>query len=249
MAENTEQGVIFVATGALYIKNAIRAARSLRQYNPEIPIHLFTDDEGKTTLERLSDNPFAAFSLIPDPHRRSKIECMGNSPFDRTLYLDTDTKVGGDIAQMFKVLDKYDIALCHEHRRSVEKMAVKWRIALPNSFPQFNSGVVLFRKNTEMSAFFEQWRENYQEAGIKQDQVTLRELLWTSDVKLFVLPPEYNIRYMKYALLWTPLEVIPRVYHLRRYHLSLLLRLWDPLRLLKNYLKYHYEIRFGKIKK
>lgn len=242
-------GIIFAATGDLYLKNAIRAADSVRRFHPDLPIHLFTDLAGEESIGKSQTNPFTSISLIPNPHRRSKIECMANSPFEHTLYLDTDVKLAGEISHLFKVLEKYDIALCHEHRRSQAKMAVSWQIELPNSFPQFNSGVVLFKKNPVTDAFFRQWAENYQAAGIKQDQVTLRELLWTSEVKFFVLPPEYNIRYLKYALIWSPLEVIPRIYHLRRYHLNFWMNLWDPFRLLKNFIKFHYEKRFGKIKK
>jgi len=245
----TTTGIIFVAIGDLYLKNAIRASNSVRRFHPDLRIHLFTDLEGEAAIKRVHVNSFSSISLIANPHRRSKIECMANSPFEHTLYLDTDVRLASEISHLFKVLEKYDIALCHEHRRSQAKMDVHWRIDLPNAFPQFNSGAVLFRKNPAMDSFFRQWAENYQAAGIKQDQVTLRELLWTSEVKLFVLPPEYNIRYLKYALIWSPLEVIPRIYHLRRYHLNFWMNLWDPFRLLKNFIKYHYEKRFGKIKK
>lgn len=243
-----DRGVIFVAIGDLYVKNAIRAAASVRKWEPYLPIHLFTDELGAATITS-AQTAFTSHSLISDPHRRSKIECMGNSPFEQTLYLDTDTKVAAEIGHIFTVLEKFDFALCHEHRRSAEKMAIRWKKSLPNAFPQFNSGVVLFRKNALTTAFFDCWAENYRAAGIKQDQVTLRELLWTSDVKLFILPPEYNIRYLKYKLLWSPLEVIPRIYHLRHFHLGFWLRIWDPFRLLKNFLKYYFENRFGKIKK
>lgn len=245
----TSTGIIFVASGDLYVSNAIRAANSVRRFHPDLPIHLFTDEEGIALVGLPTGKPFTTTSQIKNPHRRSKIECMANSPFDHTLYLDTDIKLAGEIEHLFKILEKYDIALCHEHRRSEAKMSVKWQFTLPNSFPQFNSGVVLFRKNSAMENFFRQWAENYHAAGIKQDQVTLRELLWISEVKLFVLPPEYNIRYLKYVLLWSPLEVVPRIYHLRRYHLNFWKNLWDPFRLLKNYVKYQLARWLSGIKK
>jgi hypothetical protein len=77
--------------------------------------------------------------------------------------------------------------------------------------------VIVVRKNTKTLALLESWSQSYKAAGFRKDQVTLRELLWNSDLRLATLPPEYNIRYPKYLYLWSRREARPRICHFRRY--------------------------------
>jgi hypothetical protein len=77
---------------------------------------------------------------------------------------------------------------------------------------------MLYRKSDEVLSFLSDWSRCYREAGFRKDQVTLRELIWSSDLKLYVLPPEYNVRYLRYAYFWRPEEAHPRILHLRRFH-------------------------------
>ena len=65
------------------------------------------------------------------------------------------------------------------------------------------------------------WRDAYHEAGFKWDQITLRELLWMSDLAVYVLPPEDNVRYRKYLDVWTEREAVPKILHLAEYYDSL----------------------------
>ena len=43
-------------------------------------------------------------------------------------------------------------------------------------------------------------------------------LLWKSDLRIATLPPEYNVRFIKYKYIWKKTEAIPKIFHLRRYH-------------------------------
>ena len=51
-----------------------------------------------------------------------------------------------------------------------------------------NSGVILFKSTTPVLAFLRAWQQAYHSAGFKKDQVTLRELLWGSDLRLISFP-------------------------------------------------------------
>ena len=42
--------------------------------------------------------------------------------------------------------------------------------------------------------------------------------MWTSDLAIYVLPPEYNIRYRKYLDIWTDREAVPKILHLEDYY-------------------------------
>jgi hypothetical protein len=116
---------------------------------------------------------------------------------------------------MFDLLDRFDIALAHAHMRNHKIACEPWRVSLPKAFPQFNGGVLLYRWNNKTEQFCKDWSKYYHEAGFRKDQVTLRELLWKSDLHLYILPPEYNFRYF-YKLPFLPTqELVPRILHYR----------------------------------
>ena len=70
-----------------------------------------------------------------------------------------------------------------------------------------------------MLEFLAKWKEAFHSAGIGKDQVTLRELLWLSDLNIYVLPPEYNVRYQKFVDIWArqPTEAVPKILHMKKF--------------------------------
>lgn len=213
------RGILFVATGEKYVLAAVRAAKTVRAHSPSLGIHLFTDAKSFVGFNfGTASTPFSSVATVDDPHRRSKVDYMGRSPFDYTLYMDTDTAFNADLASMFNILDRFDIGLAHEHRRNTTNSLEPWRTPLPQAFPQFNSGVILYSKAPAVLNFLEEWRNHYKDAGIRHDQTTLRELLWLSNLRIATLPPEYNVRYIKYQFIWSKTEATVKIFHLKRFH-------------------------------
>lgn len=215
----TTDGVLYVACGAKYIGAAARSAKTVRQHSPGLSIHLFADLQNHPQFDLDRDPfPFTSTARIADPHRRAKVDYLPQTPFDRTLYLDTDTQVNADVREMFHLLERFDVALGHAHRRNDPGRLGAWRIELPQAFPQQNTGVLLYRRTPPVIKFLRSWQRHYHEAGFQHDQITLRELLWLSDLRPAILPPEYNVRYMKYHFLWSRAEARTKIFHLHRFH-------------------------------
>jgi hypothetical protein len=212
------QGILYIAAGKKYIRAAVHSAETVRAQCPGLATHLYANWQDYDFDFAGSPFPFTSVGKIEDPHRRSKVDYLPLTPFDRTLYLDTDTGLNADIREMFQVLDRFDIALNHAHRRNSPERLAAWRIPLPLAFPQLNGGVILYRKTPAVIRFLEDWRDYFKEAGLQQDQMTLRELLWLSDLRIATLPPEYNVRYIKYHYLWSKSEAQAKIFHLRKYH-------------------------------
>lgn len=235
----TSQGILFVATGKRYIRAAVQAARSVPKFSPGLPVHLFADYRQHGFDFDSDPAPFTSVGNIPEPHRRSKIDYLPLTPFERTLYLDTDTALNADIRDLFQILDRFDLALCHAHRRNEGVRTRAWHTEIPGAFPQFNSGVFLYRRTPAVLDLLHQWSDAYHQAGFPQDQTTLRELIWLSDLRIATLPPEYNVRFMKYHYLWTHSEATTQIFHLRRFHDG---RLWFIKLGLKKLLRpaYHF---------
>ena len=211
-------GVLYVVTGEIFGRAAARSVRSLSKHCPDLPVRIFSDDDARPEIEKISVEGELTIGEIENPHIRSKIDYLSETPFERTLFLDSDTEVCAPIHDLFLLLERFDVGLAHAHRRYHENTEATWNIELPDAFPQYNSGVFVYRKSDQVWDFLNKWRESYYEANLKKDQVTLRELLWESGLRVATLPPEYNIRYEKYLEVWDKTEAVPKILHLRRFH-------------------------------
>ncbi len=206
-------GVIFITAGESFTHDAVEAARSVRETNPTLQIDLFCD-----TPSNVPGDVFDQIHTIENPHRRSKVDCLPRSRFERTLYLDSDIRVVADVTSLFAILDQFDFAAAHAHARNRSQTNAIWRTEIPDAFPQLNGGVLLFRKCPEVQTLLEDWAQSFSSAGFAKDQVTLRELVWLSDLRLFILPPEYNIRYPKYLKSWAKDEAQPKILHFKEFN-------------------------------
>lgn len=205
-------GYVYAASGADYVPLAVHAARSLRAVCPDASIDLFTDvtPEGADVFDRVIE--------LERSWYRPKFEALRRSRFDRTIYMDTDTFVLADPGDVFEVLERFDLVGAHNGRRGNKGQIRFLERQLPNAFPQINSGMMGVRRSNETTAFLagvESWLEV---SGQRRDQVPLRELLFESDLRVWVLPPEYNLMYVRHVDRWGPYDAAPRILHLQRLH-------------------------------
>jgi lipopolysaccharide biosynthesis glycosyltransferase len=212
-----ENGVIYIVTGRRYFRSAIQSARSIRKYSPNLKVHVFTDEENTEFLSGYEE-VISSFGQIKRPHYRSKVDYLSKTPFARTLYLDSDARICAPIDDIFDILDRFDIALAHAHRRYNPRTTSTWRESIPQSFPQFNGGVIAYKSSPKVLDLLESWSIAFHDAGFEKDQVTLRELLWKSDLRIATLPPEYNLRFKKYLKIWEGDEAQPKILHFKEFH-------------------------------
>ena len=143
---------------------------------------------------------------------------MARTRFERTLHLDADVLAVADLRDVFEVLDRFDIALAHDQWRNSPAANATWRRPLPNAFPQFNGGVIAYRRTPEVLAFLAAWADALRASGLKRDQPVLRELLWESDLRIATLPPEYNLLDKSRIARWDRFQTAPRLVHHYRFH-------------------------------
>jgi len=218
-----KSGVIYIVTtqkSLIFIKSAIESARSALNMCPNLGRHIYTDKNGLEQIAKLSDSPFSSTGEIINPHYRSKVDYISQTPYERTLYLDSDTRIVADISEMFDLLNRFDIALAHGHKRAKHKKDNSGKLIekIPESFPQYNSGVILYKNSDEVRNFLKEWADNFHKAGFYKDQIALRYLLYMTKLRLATLPPEYNIRFKKYLKVWNHKEVSPKILHFQKFH-------------------------------
>jgi hypothetical protein len=190
MTEKGEKGVIYISADDSYLDEAIRSVESLKEHNPEVKATLYTDEEN---LE------CEVFDQIK--HVNYSIEETDDSiikpfmtPYEKNLYLDTDTYITGDISELFEILEYYQIAACLAPGR-------KRVIETPGCVREYNTGVIAFRGTNKIRKIFEKWSKCNEEilnkeleVGKKHDQHPFAKTIFESDIEFFTLPPEYNTR-------------------------------------------------------
>jgi len=204
-------GVIFVATGPAYVDLAVQSAHSLRASNPGIAADLFTDDLTAAGLA-----VFDQVHPVPRAHARAKLDCLPLSRFDRTLFLDADTLVVGDLGDLWDIADRFDLAMAHDVRRASALIREGLTTATPYAFPQHNSGVILYRNTPATTAFFADWAARFAASGLSRDQIPLKDMLWDTALRVYVLPPEFNLRRVTMLDAWEPLDARVKIIHSHR---------------------------------
>jgi hypothetical protein len=183
------RGAIYVASGEKFVAEAEASLATLRVTNPGLPVMLLTEEAPRRP--ELWDEVGVDPSL-KGLRNRAKLH-MDRAPWEKCLFLDTDTRVCGDLSAAFALLDRFDFAGEHGHGGHHYEYP-----GLPTSFPEINSGVLLWRKNDATRTLFEKWRELYdadliEYDGRRWDQKSLRIAVWVSDVSFVNLPRAYNL--------------------------------------------------------
>lgn len=232
-AVQADRGIIYIASGAAYVRDAERSARSAKAQHPDLPIALFSD---VPTREPAIDMWFE----VKDPHRRSKLDYLAKSPFRDTLFLDADTRLVGSMTEPFGLLGRYDLAACHvENRHPVSSATARLTDkSVDPGFTGFNSGVIYYRMSERMEAFFARWSAVFKAENPRFDQPVMRRVLWEMpEIRVASLPPEYNVRTLRGVLFRSANESQARLLHLPWYKSSdsAPYRFWRTLRTLRVY--------------
>lgn len=215
------RGVVYVATCEPYLSEARQSARSLRDHHPDLPITLFApegiDDETAAVFDdvRAIDDAAHDFS--------DSILGDGEIAYDRTLFLDTDTYVCGSLEPIFEVLDRFDLAAAQDPARE-GTASHRHDHDVPETFPQFNTGVIAYRDCAAVRDLFDRWRDLYHSLeGVKHglNQPAFRVAAYESDLDIGTLPPEYNFRIGNVANSVLYACGLVRIVHGRSMHWSL----------------------------
>lgn len=178
---------VYVATGAGYVAEAQRSAESLRRHHAAVPIVLLTDAAPATSA------PFDQIIVRTDArHNPSDKLWAIDAPFDEIVFLDTDTFICGRIDELFQLLATHDLAALQENHRG-------WDYELPGvpaCYPEFNTGVLVFRRTEPVRQLFATWRDAYDQLraaqNLKNDQPAFRLALHRSGLRVAALPSEFH---------------------------------------------------------
>lgn len=197
-----DRGVVYVGIGVSHLEEALFSARSMAKHMPDLPILLFTDQDCSNPIfDRI-------VKVDLDSYDRSlHMRALMGSPFQQTVFLDTDTLACCPFPEIFRLLDQMDVAGV----LSPKVLPVFRRDGAPSCFPQYNAGLLLVRRSEATSRFLDRWLGLYlEDMAVGMDlypassrcnrafvhcQPSLRQALYESPVRIATLPQEYNYRF------------------------------------------------------
>jgi len=188
-----ERGVIYYAAGERYVEQAKQSAQSLKEHN-DLHVTVYSD---RSNIERDCIDQVIQIEPGKDPFY-DRINYFKETPYDKTLHLDTDTLVVGKIIDIFESLDRFSVVAAFNESRNTVSEEHKFEtidIDAPDSFPEYQCGVIGFRDSPEVQRLFSDWQDRYADYRDQfvLDQPHFREALYQNEVKLGTLPSEYNL--------------------------------------------------------
>lgn len=216
--KRTNRGILYIVFGELYIKEALISAKSIKKISKDLDITLMCD---KYTNSKYIDNCL----LIQADHIRAKVDYIHKTPYEETIFLDSDTIANHDLSEMFSILERYDFSICHDYarkRKYVSELIPEYE-KIPYVFSEVNPGVMVFRNNSAVQGFFKNWRTLFYkyQSVMPWEQPTFRAALWQSELNFYIMPTEYNVRSMacrekqdKNHDLFGEDHLKPRIYHM-----------------------------------
>lgn len=188
IGENSE-GIVYIATGSEFVEEAILSVQTLRDFMPDVDVTLMTD-------KKVRAEQFDNVIEITDPEYgfEDQILNLERSPYQRTIYLDTDIYVDADFSELFDLVDSFDMGLAYTTTRGSKNLK-----DVPQCFPEYNSGVMVYENTDKFNSFISLWESIYfsekDSEETMRNQPSLRKALYDTDLRLATLPPEYNCRF------------------------------------------------------
>lgn len=205
-------GVFYVAAGKKYVDEACYSAQSLKKINPSFNISIACNLEPKQ--RELFDQiiPVEATVSCRNEGLLFKVKHLYSlSPYQQTLFVDTDTFFLGDCQRGFSLLKYFDIAMClapadtyYPHDASGNRVECK----------PLNTGVIFFNKNQTNQSLFQSWFDIYSHklANMpnlrESDQTAFVEALLSSNSRLYPLPSEWNARFCFMNTFCEPVKIL-----------------------------------------
>ncbi len=147
-----KRGILYLASGGRsYLGELLTSFRSLRRFEPLLPVTVFSRFPLPRGLAHCETR-----LLTSDEHPlKLKVITLKESPYEETLFLDTDTTIRGPLDAVFEALAGHDFAVANSHEAD-------WSVQPPRFVAMvrprdYNTGVLLYRKSDSMRRFLARW--------------------------------------------------------------------------------------------
>jgi len=130
-----------------------------------------------------------------EDNRQVKASILEYSPFAKSIFIDSDTVVLGDLVEGAKYLEYFDVAArlnpYPQERRGKGDVTIFEGLTVRDC-PHWNSGVLLFRRSAAAQDFFARWAENYALLRNPYDQVAFVKTVFEHGARVLSLDARWN---------------------------------------------------------
>ena len=190
-------GAIYIITqDSRYTGLLLNSAASLKSVMPDLPITVFSQfpiespNFDKVIRVEGSQDGFYDKTLF-----------IQQTPYERTLFVDADIYVVEPVPELFTILDQFDFAATHEEYLNTDWWNRYPRPDIPLSFPEFNTGILAYKRSAQMESVLKDWSELYRlflenHPGQKiNDQPFFRAAVYGGQARAATLTREYNCKF------------------------------------------------------
>ncbi len=147
-----KRGIIYLASGGRsYLGELLTSFESLRRFEPDLPVTIFSRFAVPAGLKNCTARPITSL----EHPLKLKVLTLKESPYEETLFLDTDTTVRGPLAPIFDQLAEHDFAAANSHE--ADWSVQPYRFISMVKERDYNTGVLLYRKTDPMRRFLAAW--------------------------------------------------------------------------------------------
>jgi len=179
-------GVLYIVTGEKYINEAVNSAKSVKN-NMDIEISIATDEK---TVPNIFDNKINLNSMRMESACSTILPEL--TPYEKTIFLDSDTYICDDLWDMLTILDDYDLSITQSPGRlTPDSLSPPWI--------EYNTGVISYNDSSIVNTFFEKWNaiqsDMKKQKGMTRNQPSfVKTISGFPELNYFVLSREYNVR-------------------------------------------------------
>ena len=204
-------GYLYAATGERFVQEARASVKSLRAVQPNAQVTLLTDqDVVAGDFDQVVVRPVRALKICreQDDWNEEALNAFGwraehfyaVSPYERTIYVDSDTHFLGSCAPVFEMLRHFDFCMAAAPMDDIEPVVGDGR--LTGCVP-LNCGVIGFRRGDVVEQQLRDWHRVYVdklargamlEGRFEGDQASFLEAWLHTSAKIYTLPPVWNFR-------------------------------------------------------
>jgi hypothetical protein len=218
--ESVSTGIIYICFGTEALQSGVRSVRSIRGMGIDLPIISLGNTKilGTDFIQWKGKEPWNLFDHDKVHRFRAgeiKPFLYDMSPFDRTLYIDSDTIIRKDIMPGFDFLDKYDICVANhyndirlkdawsskmyaapEHILKITEKKATIKLLGSEDISFLNSGVIFFKKNDTVRKLFADWYKEWIAYKGWDEQMALHRSIHNNpEAKVYYMPEIWNKKF------------------------------------------------------
>lgn len=188
------EGIVYITSGDVYLEEAKVSARRVKEVMPDVDVAVIADRPPDSDI-------FDEYVELSEPNYSwmDKVENLPRSPFEKTIYFDSDIYLEKDVSELFSLLDRYDMALVpdtYQHpvheSHPYHSQAGELYSGVDRVLTEYNAGVIVYQQSRTVRDTFADWRELYDPENHWSDQPSLRVALAQNDVRVHPLRTQYN---------------------------------------------------------